>query len=314
MLFEPYLRQQDAVIVDGGLATELEARGYDLRDSLWSARLLADEPETIVEVHMDYLRAGADVIISASYQATIAGFVARGLDRQRAAELLQLAVALARQARDAFWAEAANRNGRLRPLVAASVGPYGAFLADGSEYRGNYGLSEAELARFHRERWHLLAASGPDLMACETIPSAPEARALTRLFGETPALPAWLSFSCRDAKRLNDGTPLAPLVAELEAAPQLVALGVNCTAPRFIAPLVREMRGATDKPIIVYPNSGEQYHAPSGRWLGQSDAREFGRLGAAWRQAGAAMLGGCCRTGPQHIAELRRRLLAATGS
>jgi homocysteine S-methyltransferase len=302
---QPFLRQQGILFVDGGLATELEARGYDLGGGLWSARLLRDDPEAIKKLHRDYLEAGADCIISASYQGTVAGFVRHGLSEEAAEALLRRSVLLARSARDEFWADPANRVGRLCPLVAASIGPYGAYLADGSEYSGDYGLERDELTAFHRERWHILWQSGPDLLACETIPSAMEAQALRRLLRETPGCFAWFSFSCRDEIHLNDGTPLADVVAALDDEPQVVAIGVNCTAPRFIPGLVRAARAATTKPIIVYPNSGERYDVETRSWHGESRPSDFAAASSEWRAAGAGLLGGCCRTGPEHIRLLR---------
>jgi homocysteine S-methyltransferase len=233
------------------------------------------------------------------------------MSRQDAVALLQRSVALARQARDAFWQEAGPSGQRLRPLVAASVGPYGAYLADGSEYTGAYDLDEVALFDFHRERWHVLADSGPDLMACETIPSGVEAQALARLLPERPAIPAWVSFSCRDEAHLSDGTPLAAVVALVAALEQVVAVGINCTAPRFIPSLIREARTVTSKPVLVYPNSGETYDAVRRLWVGLSEPQEFGELSERWRAAGASLIGGCCRTGPDHVRAIRRRLLGS---
>lgn len=308
---EPFLKEQYALIVDGGLATELEARGFDLSDELWSARLLHDAPDALKAVHFDYLAAGADCIISASYQATTLAFTSKGFDHAEAEALLKRSVQLAKEARDAFWAQHENRVHRLRPLVAASVGPYGAFLADGSEYSGNYGLAEDALLDFHQKRWHLLAGCGPDLMACETIPSALEARALARLVEQTPEMPAWISFSCRDDKHISDGTPLVDVVALLDEVAQVVALGINCTAPRYIPGLVKEARKVTRKPIVVYPNSGEHYNVHEKRWSGLSEPVDFAQQGCAWRDSGASLIGGCCRTGPRHIAQIRKALLPA---
>lgn len=302
-----FLEQQGVLILDGGLATELEARGCDLSDALWSARLLLDDPDLIRQVHTDYLFAGADCVISASYQATIPGLVGRGLTEAEAVAALELSVQLAQEARDQFWREPAQRAGRLRPLVAASVGPYGAALADGSEYSGNYDLSEDELFEWHRPRWHVLAGSGADLLACETIPSYREALALRRLAAETPQTPVWFSFSGRDGRHVSDGTPLADCVAELAGMEQVVALGVNCTAPRFIPSLIEEVRAVTAKPIVVYPNSGEQYDAVHNCWRGESAAADFGTYSREWRKMGAALIGGCCRTGPGHIRQIRDR-------
>lgn len=302
---QPFLEGQGYIILDGGLATELEARGYDLSDDLWSARLLQDAPQAIKQVHYDYLKAGADCVISASYQATIPGFLAHGLGESQAVALLERSVHLALEAREEFWAVPQHREGRLRPVVAASVGPYGAYLADGSEYTGDYEIDEEELLLFHRRRWHLLAGCQPDLLACETIPSAAEGRALSRLLLETPQAVAWFSFSCRDEKHVNDGTPLVECLAPLDRIEQIVAMGINCTAPRHIPGLVREARRVTEKPIVVYPNSGERYDVSGRRWLGQSVPEEFAAQSREWRAAGATLIGGCCRTGPGHIQRIR---------
>lgn len=311
MVQEPlksFLQQDSPLILDGGLATELEMRGYDLNHALWSARLLLDAPQAIYRLHHDYLVAGADCIISATYQATVAGFRRQGLTETEAGDLLQRAVQLALAAREAFWDDRGHRHGRRRPLVAASVGPYGAYLADGSEYTGRYDLDEGGLLSFHRPRWHLLAGSGADLLACETIPSFAEARALARLLAETPAASAWFSFSCRDGQHISDGTPLAACVAWLANREQVAAVGVNCTAPRYIPQLVAGIRRLTAKPIIVYPNSGEQYDVARRSWSGTSDPVDFAAAALKWHMAGASLVGGCCRTGPEHIRQIRKRL------
>ncbi len=303
----PFIQQNGAFILDGGLATELEAWGCDLSDALWSARLLRDDPDVIRRVHLAYYRAGADCAITASYQASIPGFMAQGMTQVEAERLLQLSVELAMQARDEFWADEANRVGRLRPLVAASVGPYGAYLADGSEYRGDYALDEAGLFAWHQPRWRLLAAAGADLLACETLPSFAEARALARLLQETHGRLAWFSFSCRDGQHISDGTPIAECAAYLDPFAQVTAVGVNCTPPRFIPALIRELFQVKKKPIVVYPNSGETYDVERKHWFGESVPAEFGTFSREWRKLGASCLGGCCRTRPAHIRQIRDR-------
>jgi homocysteine S-methyltransferase len=290
---------RDAVaVLDGGLATELEARGHDLRDALWSARLLADDPDAVVAAHRAYFRAGADVATTATYQASFDGFGARGVDRAEVARLLRRGVALAEQARD----EVAG-DGRRR-FVAASVGPYGAALADGSEYRGRYGLTIAALAAWHRPRLDVLVDAAPDLLAIETVPDADEAQALVAALAGSP-VPAWLSYSVA-GDRTRAGQPLAEAFAVLAAAPEVVAVGVNCCAPGDVAPAVAAARAATGKPVVVYPNSGEQWDARARRWVGPSG---FDTTQAAgWVAAGTAAVGGCCRIGPTAIAALARAL------
>lgn len=303
------LAAQDVVILDGALATELERRGADLRDPLWSAKLLIENPDLIRQLHCDYLAAGADVITTASYQASFAGFARRGLDEAQATALLRLSVELACQARDAFWADPADRARRQRPLVAASVGPYGAYLADGSEYRGDYGLTVEELMTWHRPRLAVLAAAGADLLACETLPCLAEGEALARLLPEFPGVTAWLSFSCRDDMHVAHGEPLAAAAALAEQTPQIVAVGVNCTPPRYVESLLHVAGAATRKPLVCYPNSGEAWDAANHCWVESRDSAEFAAGALRWRAAGARLIGGCCRTTPEDIRRVRALLL-----
>jgi len=294
-------------VLDGGLATTLEARGHDLSDALWSARLLIDAPEEIAEVHRAFLAAGADCVTSASYQASFAGLERRGLGRAEARETLQRSVTLAREARDAWVAAGGEGSGPQRPLVAASVGPWGAAQADGSEYTGRYAIDEAGLEEFHRERFALLVEAGPDLIACETLPSRAEARTLLRLLDETPGVRAWFSFTAGDGERLPDGTPLAELARELDHE-RLVAIGVNCVPPGRVVGLLAALREGTSRPLVAYPNSGEGWDPVARTWKGQAAAPDARRPGA-WRAAGASLIGGCCRVGPEAIRELRLELL-----
>ncbi len=295
------LDRQPALVIDGALATELERRGYDLKDDLWSAKILLEQPEAIRQLHFDYFNAGADCAITASYQATIEGFKKRGLGEKEAITLIQKSVALAAQARDEFWSVGSNRNGRVKPFIAASVGPYGAFLADGSEYRGKYGLTEKELMDFHRPRMSALLEAQPDMLACETIPSLIEAQALSKLLKEFPTITAWFSFSARDEKHISEGQSFADCVRVLEGNPQIAAIGINCTSPKYIPSLIREGKQETDKPILVYPNLGEMYDADKNDWDGKPATESFGEEAKAWYQAGARLIGGCCRTSPEDI-------------
>jgi homocysteine S-methyltransferase len=255
------LAHQDVMILDGGLGTELERQAVDLRDPLWSARVLLDAPERIRDLHLSFFRAGADVAISASYQATFQGLGARGLSRQQAAAVISRSVTLAREARDAFWAEVAGGGQRQPPLVAASVGPYGAFRADGSEYRGAYGLTVEELMAFHRPRLEVLVQAGAELLACETIPCPEEAEALVRCLEDLPQTPAWMSFSCADGRHVCQGEPFADCVALAAASPQVVAVGLNCSPMDSAASLLRSAAGITAKPLLAYPNSNEVWDA-----------------------------------------------------
>lgn len=302
-----FLDHQGCFVLDGALATELERRGSQLNDTLWSARILVENPTLIQAVHADYLTAGADCLITATYQATFEGFRHIGLTDSAAADLLLLAVLLAVEARDGYWSHPKNRLGRLKPLVAASIGPYGAFLADGSEYSGDYGLSTAELIDWHRPRWQLLADSPAELLACETIPSFPEAMAYLHLLDEMPK-EAWLTFSCRDGRHISDGSPLREVVRAVEKSPWVTGVGINCTAPRFIPDLIKNAQSETAKPLLVYPNSGEEYDPLTKSWTGSNNAESFGTAAREWRKMGAAGIGGCCRTTPAHILAISSRL------
>ncbi|MEI7032821.1 homocysteine S-methyltransferase [Streptomyces pratensis] len=284
------------VLLDGGLSNQLEAQGCDLSDALWSARLLADAPEQIQAAHLAYLRAGAQVVITASYQATFEGFERRGVDGAGAAALLARSVELAR---DAVGAAHRADPGRER-WVAASVGPYGAMLADGSEYRGRYGLSVRELARFHRPRVEALAAAGPDLLALETVPDADEAEALVAVAEET-GLPFWLSYTVAGG-RTRAGQPLEEAFAVAAGRESVLAVGVNCCEPGEVQQAVELATGVTGRPAVAYPNSGESWDAVGRRWMGPSTFAP-GRL-RGWVRAGARLVGGCCRVGPDGITDL----------
>lgn len=295
------LTHTDTLILDGALATELEARGCNLADTLWSAKVLMENPELIFQVHYDYFAAGANVAITASYQATPLGFAARGLDSGQASALIRQSVALAQRARDDYRAA----SGSEAPLlVAGSVGPYGAYLANGAEYRGDYALPAAEMKDFHRPRVAALLEAGVDLLACETLPSFGEIQALISLLAEFPHSSAWFSFTLRDAQHLSDGTPLSKVVEVINAAPQVVAVGLNCVALESVTPALQTLQALTDKPLLVYPNSGEQYDAVSKSWHSAPSGCTLHDKFPEWQQAGARLIGGCCRTTPQDIAAI----------
>jgi homocysteine S-methyltransferase len=302
-IFRQTLAQSSPLILDGGLATELEANGHDISGDLWSAAMLQANPRAIVAAHRAYLDAGADCLITASYQASRIGFAAKGISAAAADQLILDSVALACTARDEFLA--ANADTTRTPLVAASIGPYGATLADGSEYTGDYSICEHELREFHEQRIRLLDGSAADLFACETIPNITEAKVLSELLADVDK-PAWVCFSCKDAKRISDGNLLRDACALFAAHPKVLAVGVNCTPPQFITGLIAEaLAGAPDKAIVVYPNSGETYHADDNSWSGDCADAAFGFRVAEWLQAGAQVIGGCCRTGPAEITQIR---------
>jgi len=294
------------VILDGGLATQLEAAGYDLTDRLWSARLLVTDPDGIEEAHLAYFRAGAEVATTASYQASIEGFGAAGLDRAAALRLMALSVELAARARERYRAESGEA-GHDRPLlVAGSVGPYGAMLGDGSEYRGHYDPGAGVLADFHRPRIEALIEAGVDLLAFETIPTIREAEVLVGLLDEIP-VPAWLSYSCRDGSSTSAGEPIADAVA-VGSHPRIVAVGVNCTAPRHLPALLAGAQAATDRPLIAYPNGGDRWDSTARRWVADAGGAFVAAAVASWERDGATWLGGCCGTGPREITKLAAEL------
>lgn len=313
-------------ILDGGFGTELERAGHDISDALWSARLLLDAPEAITAVHRSYFDAGAEVVSTATYQASALGFVARGISKTETHQLLARAVELARKAeRDHHAVNRALSKRRARDgqdvsgqvterhtMVAGSLGPYGAMLADGSEFHGNYGLSEDDLFDFHRERLAALWAAGPDLLACETTPSLLEARAIVRALKEVPAARAWISFQCRDDAHTAFGDDMAEVARALDGEPQVVAIGVNCVPPERVAPLARVLRAHTSKTILAYPNSGERWNATTRGWDGAPDGRRLVDWADEFEEAGVSWIGGCCRTTPADIAALvsRRGTLA----
>lgn len=279
------------VILDGGLATELERCGADLHDPLWSAKLLLENPALVRQVHEAYVAAGADVATTATYQLSFEGFARRGLDRERTVGAVRLSVQLARQAGS--------------KLVAASVGPYGAFLADGSEFRGDYGLSVRQLIDWHRPRMEVLADSGADLLACETIPCQAEAEALVRLLEDFRHMPAWFSFSCRNERLVCHGETLAACAAVVNHCANAVAFGINCTAPQFVERLLRSVAGVSCKPLLAYPNLGGVWDGKEHLWRG-GEEWDWASAGSRWLAAGARLIGGCCRTTPAHIQQLAR--------
>ncbi|KIG13583.1 Homocysteine S-methyltransferase [Enhygromyxa salina] len=302
------LEREPFVILDGGLATELERDGSTLDDPLWSAKMLLEQPERVLAVHRRFVAAGADLITTASYQATIPGLLARGLDQAQARDLLRHSVALARSA--------ASSN----TLVAASIGSYGAYLADGSEYRGDYGIDRKALFAFHSPRVRVLSAAKPDLLAFETIPSALEAAAIADVLSANDGPRAWVSFSLRQGPGLavSDGSPLPEAVAPLLGHPRIAAIGVNCVGPAEVLPAIDALVTLTaNSPgisILAYPNSGERWIEQA--WAGpQTELKVFTELARRWVDAGARMIGGCCRTGPDHIralTQLRSRQIIPT--
>lgn len=301
---EEILKNQKIVIADGATGTELERKGYDIKDSLWSAKFLMDNPQVICEVHRDYLDAGSDCITTLSYQATFEGFMKKGLSEDEAKKIIESSVKLAIDTRDEFWNNLDNKDNRAKPLVAASIGPYGAFLADGSEFTGNYGLNEDELVSFHQKRMKTIIDANPDILACETVPCLMEAKAYVKLLEQFPNTQAWISFSAKDGKHINSGESIKECAKYLDAQKQIAAIGINCTAPQYIESLIQEIKEVSTKPIIVYPNGGAVYDGLTKTWSTQANNSTYGKMAQMWYEKGASIIGGCCQTTPSDIEQI----------
>ena len=274
------------------MASELESRGHRLNDALWSGRILADEPAEIRAVHESYIDAGARVIVTASYQVSREGFVAAGRTAGAADRALRTSVRIAADA-------VAGRE----VLVAASVGPYGAILHDGSEYRGRYGVSHAQLVDFHAERLVVLAQEGPDLLAIETIPDVDEVMAILEALREVPTLSAWLTVTCADNGHTSAGQPIGEVMEAAATSPQIVAVGVNCTAPDNVAGALAALAAAGDLPLVAYPNAGGDWDPQIG-WRGAAEGRAVDLMQEWLHQPRLALLGGCCGVGPATIRQV----------
>ena len=303
--FDHIIEKQGCVILDGALATELEKRGANLNHTLWSAKLLIENPALIKQVHLDYLHAGAAIITTATYQASFEGFAKEGYSKKETEQLMNLSVTLAREAIDEFLNTTPSAQSQA-PLVAASIGPYGAALADGAEYRGNYNVSIEKLIEFHKDRLALLVKSNADILAFETIPCLEEAFAIKELLKRYPQSQAWVSFSCKDEAHLCSGALFSEAVELLKDSPNIIGVGVNCTAPHYIEALIKIAVAITHQYIIVYPNKGETYNSNTKTWEPTDNCHlSFVDNAQIWKAAGAKVIGGCCRTNPEDILQLK---------
>lgn len=296
--------RQGFAILDGAMSTGLEKKGLDLNDTLWTAKALAERPELVKEVHADYLRAGADINISASYQASIPGFEARGYTRSEALGFIAKSVRLLDEARQEWLRSGGAQSGRARPIIAGDIGPYGAYLADGNEYRGEYRLDEGEYRRFHEARIKTLADAGADMIAIETQPRLDEALTCAAICEEI-GIDYWLSFTFASASRVSGGWEIAELCREIERRElmHLAAVGANCIPPKLTEAIVRGFREQTALPVIVYPNSGKRYDPATKTWSGIG-LQSFGEMARGWYGAGARIIGGCCTTDENDIREI----------
>ena len=308
--FKDLLDKQEIIILDGALGTELESRGYDVSGKRWSAQYLLDKPQIIQDVHESYVRVGSDIITTSSYQASILAFVEAGLTPEKAYDLLKETVYLAQKAIKNVWQALSQEEQKQRPypLVAGSVGPYAAYLADGSEYTGDYQLSEEEFRDFHRPRIQALLEAGSDLLAIETIPNGAEEAAILRLLAEEfPQAETYLSFVAQAENAISDGTKIEELGNLAQESPQVLAVGFNCTAPHLIAPLLDALGQVCNKPFLTYPNSGETYNGLTKTWHDDPEQeRSLLENSKLWQEQGVWLFGGCCRTRPEDIAQLAK--------
>jgi len=304
-IIEKILAEYPFIILDGGFATELEKKGFDLKDHLWSAKLIAEAPDAVRDVHLSYLNAGADCILTSSYQATVSGFLSAGYSKREAIHIIGDSVRIAKDAIRLFHESSPGMRNRPEPFLAASAGCYGAFLADGSEYRGDYHLEPAAYKNFHRERVDILADAGAEIIAFETFPSMEEAAAVAELMDEYNDIQYWIVFTVKDAFTTSHGDNFNDCIKLLHGRKNLIAAGINCSPPEFISPVLESLDSELKKNFAVYPNSGEHYHTDCSCWEDDPSASDYRRLAEDWYNKGAALIGGCCRTGPGDIMKIK---------
>ena len=307
---EEILQKQKVFILDGALGTQIQKNGHDVNDSLWSAKFLNEDTSVIKEVHKQYLEAGADCIITSSYQASIEGFLKKGFSKEKAIELIKLSINIAKEARDEFWETFEDKQTRIKPLVAASIGPYGAYLADGSEYSGDYKISDEELKDFHKKRLEIIVETNPDILACETIPLLKEAKIISDLLKQYPHIASWITFSAKNENYTNAADDIKECMTYLNTQEHISAVGINCTAPQYIPMLIENIKSVCSKPIVIYPNGGSRYNPITKLWeRGELSAQDFAKLAYLWYTKGATVIGGCCETTPNEIECIRKTLL-----
>ncbi len=305
--FDELFEKKRGLVLDGPMGTELERRGYDVNDELWSAKFLKENPAAIQQIHYDYFKAGADIVTCASYQASIDGFVNNGYSKEEAENLIAISLQLAKNAREEWWEAEGKNSGRPYPLVAGDIGPYGAYLADGSEYTGSYHLTDEEYRAFHLRRMEILKENGADIFAVETLPKLEEAIACAKMLEELDC-DYWISFSFQNEHQISDGTEIAELVNGLKGFTHLKAIGVNCTPPEYVSEIIKNYKKLSDIPVCIYPNSGEVYDGHTKTWHGSPDGITYQQRIQGWINDGASLIGGCCRTRPEDIAKVALEL------
>ncbi len=301
-LLADLIRQTGSVVIDGAMSTALEKAGCDLNDKLWSARVLIEDPEKIRQVHLDYFEAGANVAITASYQATEAGFRERGIDSEAAYGLIAQSVTLAKQARTEFLARHPEKDLKTF-LIAGAIGPYGAYLANGAEYTGDYHLTDSEYRAFHQLRMKALVEAGADFLGVETQARLDEVKVILDMMKDFDAT-GWVTFTLKDSGHIADGTPIEQAAEVCGNHPLVDAIGINCVKREIVVDALKRISSVTDKPMIVYPNSGETYDPTTKTWHHPVSGPGWENFISKWKSMGAVCLGGCCRTLPSDIVQI----------
>lgn len=292
------------LVLDGAMADELQRQGIDLNSKLWTASALIDQEEKVYHAHLNYFKAGANIVITDTYQANLPAFEKAGYSQKQAEEFIKKAVRIAKQARDDY-----ERQTEIHNYVAGTVGPYGAYLADGNEYRGDYELSPQEYLDFHLPRLRLILAEKPDLIALETQPKLTETQVLLDwLTQHVPEVPVYVSFTLKDKTTISDGTSLAHAAQVVDKYKQVVGIGINCVAPNLVTPALELLSKNTIKPLVVYPNQGASYNPEIKEWEEVKEHFDFSKLTKTWYEKGARLIGGCCTTGPKEVKQISTTL------
>ncbi|MGV2875897.1 homocysteine S-methyltransferase [Macrococcus capreoli] len=283
--------KQDITLLDGGFGTTVEAYGYDVKHELWSTHLIKEHPEAILKVHQAFVNNGAEIILTNTYQGAVQSFLNTGYTEREAEGYLQAAVELAHQSVSS------------NVLVAASLGPYGAMLGNGSEYTGAYQVRQSDYIEYHMQRLNILIEAGIRVFAFETIPNIEEVKAVKALLEDYPDIEAWLSVTLKDSAHLSDGTPIEEVIEVVNGIDNVHAFGVNCTSVKVIDGAVERLLALSEKAIILYPNGGRKYDAVEKVWIDQDDISLI-EATVKWKQLGVKIIGGCCQVGPEEIGAL----------